>query len=110
MKHNQSFKRDNLLLEFIREHKGKCNAVKAKQIAQYLAEQGYPILERDVRHRVQKLIMERCVPICSASGNGAIHGFYWASSRNEIEETIAEFQSRINGLQERIDALKSFIL
>lgn len=106
MKHNESFRRDNLLVGFLREHKGPNNAVSTVDIKKYLADRGYPTSRDNIRQRIHKLVFERSLPICSLSSKG----YFWASCLDDIAQTIKEFQSRINELQARIDVLKSFIV
>jgi hypothetical protein len=36
-------------------------------------------------------------------------GYYWGTSKQDIQGAIDELQYKIQGLQERIDLLKSFI-
>lgn len=98
------FKRDNLLLEFIKAHKGKANFVTSKEVGKFLAENGYKVL--NVGTVITKIMYERNAPICFLNSKG----YYWATSREEIEITIADMKSRIASLNEHIEHLNNFII
>ncbi len=106
MKYNQLLRRDNALIGYIREHKGKNNAVSNKQLAQYLSDQGYSTKSEAIHGLISKIINERGLPICSLNANG----YFWASCQDDILAAVGHLQGRIDKLQERIDVLKSFIL
>lgn len=102
----QTLKRDNLLVEFVKKHKGKDNCVSSKEIAEYLQENGYSLKSCSVNMVVRKLIFERCLPICSKNSKG----YYWGMNRRDIETTISHLKSRIDELQNHIDILQNFII
>ena len=103
-KYVEVFKRDNLLLEFLKAHKGKANIVASKEISKFLEDNGYKT--SNVGSVISKIMYERNAPICFYNGKG----YYWAQTREEIETTIADMESRRASLQEHIDHLKSFII
>lgn len=98
------FKRDNLLLEFLKSHKGKSNMVTSKDVKKFLADNGYKT--SNVGNVISKIMYERNAPICFSNGKG----YYWAQTREEIENTIADMEMRRASLQEHIDHLKNFII
>ena len=101
-----TFKRDTLLLEFIRNHKGKENIVSAKEICDFLNESGYSTKIGVVNSLIKKIMYERNAPICYYNAKG----YYWGKTKSEIKETIADLEMRRASLQEHIDHLKNFII
>lgn len=101
----ETFKRDNLLVKFLKEHKGKANVVGAREIAKFLEENGYKSKFRCINNIVKRVMNERNLPICSLNSKG----YYWATSQEEIQECIDDLQSRICAMQERIKHLKNFM-
>ena len=98
--------RDNILVEFILEHKGRENVVSTDKIVEYLATKGYEMKPQTVRVTLAGLIMERHLPICSLNA----HGYYWAKTKQDILDCIAHLQARMDSLQEHINHLKNFIM
>ncbi len=98
------FKRDTLLFNFLREHKGKENIVSSADIENFLAENGYS--HKKVSAIVQKIMYEFNAPICSVNTKG----YYWATSRDELLNTIEDLESRICSLQAHINHLKGFMI
>ena len=45
------------------------------------------------------------IPICGVNGAG----YYWATTDGEIQETIADLESRKTALSEQIAHLKKFV-
>ena len=100
------FKRDNFLLRFLKSRKGEENIASAKDICDYLNENGYKTNMGNVNPIIRKIMYEYNAPICSRNAIG----YYWAKNRAEIETSIAELESRRASLQEHIDHLKNFII
>lgn len=101
----ETLKRDNLLVDIIFQHKGKSNAIGTKEIVQLLTEKGYE-MRADILHQtIRRVVTERRLPICSVCH----HGYYWATSKKDVQNAIDDLQGKIQGLQERIDLLKNFI-
>ena len=100
------YERDNLLVHYIREHKGKANIVSAKEISNYLKANGYNVKARYVNTVIVKLMYERSLPICSLNSKG----YFWGANRAEIEEAIKHLQSRCVEITKHIEHLQSFIL
>lgn len=105
-KSNQTLKRDNLVLDFIRSHKGVMNCVSRNAIASFLSENGFEGSADSIHGIVLKLIRKRNVPICSVNTKG----YYWAANQEEIKDSIADLRGRIEALQKRIDVLNTFIV
>ena len=101
----QTMARDNVLAEYLYNHKGVQNCVSSKEIAEYITAQGYPLKINTVHGIVTRLVMEKHLPVCSYNANG----YYWAASKNDIKIAIADLESRINAMQERANALKAFL-
>lgn len=100
------FKRDTLLLNFLREHKGEENKVTSYDVQKFLGENGYSIKRNNVGSLINKIMYDRNAPICYSNTTG----YYWATTREELEKTIADLESRRNALQEHIDHLKGFMI
>lgn len=101
-----AYKRDNCLVDFIMRHKGEASAVSGKEIAKHLNESGFYTKKDDVHSMVNKVKMERHLPICSARHSG----YFWATNSNEIRQNIEILQKRVDGMLRHIDHLKSFII
>lgn len=106
MKQTERLKRDNLLIDYILQHKGKNNAVHASEIAEYLNKNNFNVAVGTIHPLINTLKMERHLPICSTISGG----FFWARNMAEIKEYIDNLQKRIDGLQEHIEHLKNFIM
>ena len=106
MTQKEVFERDNLLVDELRKHRGAEKAISSHEIVNFLSENGYEIKQRNVGTLVNKLMIERSLPICFINGKG----YYWASKTSEIQATIKDLQSRIFALQEHIERLKCFIM
>ena len=106
MKRLDCIKRDNLLVEYLLEHKGREKAVSRHDITEYLTANGYPQSAGTVHGIIERLIQERHLPICSANKKG----YYWAKTKADILASIDELQSRITAMQEHIEHLKNFIM
>ena len=100
------FKRDTLVFNFLREHKGEENKVNSEEIKKFLGENGYSIKKEHIHSIVRKVMYDRNAPICFSNAKG----YYWAKSRDELEMTISDLESRRNSLQEHIDHLKGFMI
>lgn len=64
MKRTETVKRDNLLVEYLLEHKGRENAVSRHDIAEYLTANDYEQKASTVHMLIERLIKERHLPIC----------------------------------------------
>ena len=106
VKRYDTFKRDSLLLEFMKKHKGEENIVSSREIHKYLSDNGYKGSGGCINSIITKLMYDYNAPICFSNSKG----YYWANKREEIEKTIADMESRRNALQEHIDHLKNFII
>ena len=106
MKRTETVKRDNLLVEYLLEHKGRENAVSRYNIAEFLTDNGYEQKASTVHIIISSILKERHLPICSINGKG----YYWAKTKADILASIEELQSRITAMQEHIEHLKNFIM
>lgn len=102
----QIFKRDNLLVDFLFQHKGIQNIVSAKEICEFLSERGYPSKPQCINAVIRRVMFERHLPICSANAKG----YYWAQTKEKIQMTIDDLQSRIEEMTNRVEHLQSFII
>ena len=93
-------------MDFLLEHKGIQNIVSAKEICEFLNERGYHTRLGAIHHVIHKVMFERRLPICSVNAKG----YYWATTKEEIQMSIDDLQGRIEEMQNRIEHLKSFII
>ena len=100
-----TFKRDNLVVKIIMQHKGRHNAIKSSEICKILNENGYETKSESIHLIVSKIIKERGLPIVSSSS----FGYCWGNSKGDFLITINELQSKIEELNQRIDHLKRFV-
>lgn len=79
-----------------KNHKGKGNAIKSFQLERLTNLTG-----SQIRERVNEL---RCneVPVCSGRS-----GYYIAASREELNHTIAQLNSRVSQINKAIKGLKA---
>ena len=101
----ETIKSDNALVDLLAEHKGKANVISSREIAEYLTERGYPIKQGCVGMKVGRVMFERHLPICHLNSKG----YYWASNKAELRESVADLESRIVAMQQHIEHLESFI-
>ncbi len=101
-----TFERDNLVVNILIEHRGKEDPITQKELQSVLESHGYKIAHWSIGQVVNRIAYQRKLPICYVNGKG----YYWASRRSEIEDTIADLRSRMNALQEHIDHLSKFLL
>ena len=106
MTHEQRTKRNDLLVAFISQHRGKENGISAKEILSYLNEHGFSITHDGLRSLITKLKYERTLPICYRRGEG----YFWAKTRADIEVTIKDLESMVRSMQEHIEHLRKFII
>lgn len=52
----QTFKRDNLIVAILKEHKGRANAIKSPEICRLLRENGYDVNSFCIHSIITKLI------------------------------------------------------
>ena len=103
----QCFKRNSLLVKEIREnHRGGENPLSSEQASKFLSEHGFCVKTKNICKLINGIAKEWCLPICFINAKG----YFWATKKSEIQETIADLQSRINALQEHIYHLNSFII
>lgn len=102
----ETFKRDNVLVDIIFQHKGKENAIGTQELILAMNERGYKVSKDHLHGVVAKVTTERRLPICSA-----VHrGYWWATSKQDLQVAINELEDKIQALQERVDLLKSFVI
>lgn len=106
MKKSQTLKRNNLIVEYILEHKGVENIVSCNNIISHLKKSGYELKPQSLHSLIGTIIRERHLPICSLNSKG----YYWAKTKQDILDCIAHLQARINSLQDHIAHLRNFII
>lgn len=100
------FKRETALLEFMKNHKGKKNLVSSNEIRKFLSDSGCSVTKKSISGLIINIMYERNAPICYVNAKG----YYWAQTREEIENTIADMESRIASLNEHIEHLRNFVI
>lgn len=106
MKRYDAYKRDNMLVDLLRKHRGAGNIISGAEITEYLNAHGYPSDKASINMLIRRVMYERHLPICSLNAKG----YFWASNKAEIQVTINDLQGRIEEMQNRISILKSFII
>ena len=104
-KAKNTFEMDNLVVSTIRGHIGRENAISGDELFKILNNKGYHITRNSIINIVERVIEERYLPICSLNRNG----YYFPKDKEDIELAISHLQSRVDGLNKRIDFLKRFI-
>lgn len=98
--------RDATLIKIIMEHRGGDNIVSGVELTRIMNEKGWKTKYRNFANLVSKIIRKYRVPICSLSGKG----YFWATSKQEIQASIRNLQSQIDEMQNRINILKQFTI
>lgn len=101
----QNIDRDMTLLGLLAQHLGRSNPITAEEVAKCMSEMGHPLKPRSVGNAVRSLMLAYNIPICGINKSG----YYWATTDAEIQETVADLESRISALGERIAHLKKFM-
>lgn len=101
----QNIDRDMALLGILAQHLGKANPITADEVAKHMTEMDHPLQPRSVGNAIRSLMMAYNIPICGINKSG----YYWATADAEIQETIANLESRQTTLSERIAHLKKFV-
>ena len=102
----ETLNQDNCLVDIIFQHKGKENAIGTQELVRALRERGYKVKAEYIHGVVTRVVLSRKLPICAVSHSG----YYWATSKQDLQSCIDELQSKVQALQGRIDLLKSFIV
>ncbi len=102
----KTLERDNLLVGTVYQHKGEQNVISSKQIATILKHNGYETKRDDIHKIIRKVVFERHLPICSINGKG----YFWATTKEEIQMSIDDLQGRVAEMTNRIELLQSFII
>lgn len=100
------FRRDCLVLEYIRDHRGEENRVTSYDVQKFLSDNGYSVKRNNIGTLINKIMYDRNAPICFSN----VKGYYWAKTRDEIEKTIEDMELRRASLKKHIDHLKQFII
>lgn len=101
----ETLNQDNCLVDIIFQHKGKENAIGTQELVRALGERGYKVKAECIHGMVKRVVLARYLPICALTHRG----YYWATSKQDLQSCINELQDKIQALQERIDLLKNFI-
>lgn len=111
MKHYSNFNNEirNEILKIVQEHKGKSNAISAKNIYKTLLERGFITSEKCVSNFLSELCLNYSLPIL-VTAKKKTGGYFWAESQSEIKECIEYFEKYISGLNARIDVLKKYYI
>lgn len=78
-----------------RHHRGRDKAVKAPRIEAALSLPGQSV------RAIMNYLRDSHYPICSDST-----GYWWATSQDEIDKTVAHLTERINSMQRARDGLR----
>ena len=106
MNRYDSFKMNMKTLEFLRANKGKENIKSRKDIKKFLDAEGYSLSEGSVPILVERVRVRFNAPICFINSKG----YFYAASREEIQDTVDDLERRRAALKEHVEFLKSFML
>ena len=101
-----TFKRDNLIVNILKQHEGIKNAIKSTELAKQLCERGYRTKSESLHMMISKIIYERNLPIISSSS----WGYCWGTNKEDFQVSIVELQNKVNELNNRINHLKKFVI
>ena len=102
----QTFKRDNAIVDIIKNHVGVNNAIKSTELVKELSFLGYCEKKESIHTIMSKIIKERNLPIASSTK----YGYWWRNSKEDFVIAIEELRSKARELYERIDHLSKFII
>lgn len=104
-KTKETFEMDTLVVNTLRKHIGKDNAIGGEELYIILRNNGYVVNRRSIVSIIKRIIEQRYIPVCSLNGNG----YYLPNCKEDIVQAIAHLQARVDGLNNRINFLKQFI-
>lgn len=99
------YKRDNLIVDILKNHMGSENGIEGAEICKILSDNGFSIKKTHIRNEIERIRKERHLPIWYKKGCG----FFWFGRAEEVKEAIAKLNSTINTLQDTIELLQRFI-
>lgn len=102
----ETFVRDNVLVEFLRGHRGEGSCVSSRQIVEFLGSKGYSITQNAVHNIIMRIKYSRNLPICSRNAKG----YYWAVTQKDIRNSIADLEGRVIEILNHITYLKQFLI
>lgn len=89
-------KKHQNLLNVLREHKGKSNAIRSQDLQAMLGHR-----DATIRRLVRELSLDYNIIVCS-SVMGSHRGFYLPKNDDEIREYVGNLISRVRGINRRI--------
>lgn len=101
-----TFKRDNLIVNILKQHEGIENTIKSTELAKQLCDLGYKTKSESVHQIISKIIVERNLPIISSSS----WGYCWGTRKDDFQVAIVELQNKVDELNNRINHLKKFVI
>ena len=105
MKRNIAEQRDNVLVDFLKQHKGRHNIVSSDTVVEFLNDAGFSLTRTSVTPTMRKLMYERNLPVCFVS----TEGYYWGETNEEFLGSIADIEKKIEGCRKHVEHLKQFI-
>lgn len=99
----EALKRDNLVVDYLKKASA---VVSAKELANYLNENGYETKTGTIHTIISRVMYERNLPICSLNAKG----YFWAYTQKDIVETIESLSGRCYEIQKHIEHLNRFII
>lgn len=97
--------RNDLIVEFLMQHKGRTNVVSGKEIRRFLKNKGYTVATYSLTVYIRDLMYERNLPICYVPSRG----YYIGVTNEDIELVIVDLNKRIQGELKHIYHLNKFI-
>ena len=106
MKPLDRYKRDNIIVEIIRNHTGLENAITGEELSKILSNKGFEIEKTTLRNHIERIRRERCLPIWYKKNCG----YFCIGKSEEAKEAISMLRGTVSTLQDTIKLLQRFIV
>ena len=106
MKQYNTYKRDEFLINLLKKYRGSSNLISGEQIAIELNNNGFSLNKSSVHTILKAIMYDYNVPIGSIN----CKGYYWITSKTDVEKSIKHLETRRDALNDRINHLKSLFL
>ena len=88
------------IIQIMQNHIGKEKAITVQQIADLIDHHDSGLTNPSIRSKITECIIDDGIPIGSCS-----NGYFIIENETELNEYMINLQSRINGMQQRLNAI-----
>lgn len=88
------------IVQIMEKHIGKDNAITVQEIADLIGHHDSGLTNPSIRSKITECIIDDGIPIGSCS-----NGYFIIENETELNEYMINLQSRINGMQQRLNAI-----